>query len=321
MSPTGWIDIHAHFTPPQTSEEALQKYHAMREAMFMVSEPPTWHPDSTLKYLDHAGIAMQMLSNIPPTVDALRASNDYGNLMVKQHPTRFGLLAALPTNNPEACLAEISRTVSSFHPPADGFAVTTVYNDIWLSDRSLDPVWSELNTRRATVHIHPNAYAGAAQGRPSPVIEVAFDTARTVVDMLYKGVFRRYPDIRFVIAHSGGAVPVLSGRLALLGTEPWVPNDEKITREEIETQLSKLYVDTAATAATGLLPAMRMVGVDRCIYGADCGVPCSTEATMEENRMAVLEVEQRELGQKGKIGTNGWALFPDAAKRAEQTKH
>jgi hypothetical protein len=36
-----------------------------------------------------------------------------------------------------------------------------------------------------------------------------------------------------------------------------------------------------------------MVGVEQGIYGADCGVPCSTEEKMEENRMAVLEVEER----------------------------
>lgn len=37
---------------------------------------------------------------------------------------------------------------------------------------------------------------------------------------------------------------------------------------------------------------------------------------MEENRMAVLEVEEREVGSKGTIGVNGFNLFPAAAKRA-----
>jgi predicted TIM-barrel fold metal-dependent hydrolase len=134
--------------------------------------------------------------------------------------------------------------------------------------------------------------------------------------MLYNGVFRRYPDIKFVLGHCGGALPVLSGRLLLLGTEEWVPNPNNLTRQEIEEQLGRLYVDTAATAKTGLSPAVQMVGVERVIYGADCGVPCSTELTMEENKSDVLDWEAKNGVQKGTILTNGWELFPQAAIRA-----
>ena len=310
------LDIHGHFFLPQTEKEALQQYQAFHDAKFLVSKPVHWDAESILTYLDRAGVALQMLSYVPHKLGPLQAANDYGASIVAKYPTRFGLLAALPTDNMDACLSEIVRTTSAYAVAADGFATNTVYNGVWLSDSSLEPVWQDLNKRGAVVHIHPNAYAGPAQGRPSPVIEVAFDTARTAVDMLYNGVFRRHPNIKFVLAHSGGALPVLSGRLALLGTEDWVPNPENITRAEIGEQLGRLYVDTAATASTGLAPAMKMVGVGHCIYGADCGVPCSTEATMEENRRDVLAIEEGMNGEPGKIGTNGWALFPEAAKRA-----
>ena len=56
-----WIDIHGHFTPPTSPEDREKKWHAMRDASFMVPEPYEWTPDSTLTYLDKAGIAMQML--------------------------------------------------------------------------------------------------------------------------------------------------------------------------------------------------------------------------------------------------------------------
>ena len=56
--------------------------------------------EGVLAYLDRAGISMQMLSAIPKTLEALKASDDYGVLLVKKHPSRFGLLPALPTNDP-----------------------------------------------------------------------------------------------------------------------------------------------------------------------------------------------------------------------------
>ena len=317
MAPTGWLDIHAHFLPPTSESDAIARQQVFHALCFMTPEPYTWSPAPILAYNSRANITMQLLSYVPPSLAALKASNAYGHSLVQSYPSRFGLLAALPTNNPSACLEEIDRTTREFEPPADGFACSTVYNGTMLSDSSLEPLWAELHRRKAVVHVHPNATAGPSQGRPSPLIEVAFDTCRTAVDMLYKGVFRRYPDITFVFAHCGGALPVLSGRLSLLGTESWVPNPESITREEVETQLGRLWVDTAATAKTGLTPAIRMVGIEQCVYGADCGVPCSTEATMEENRMAVLEVERRETGEEGMVGMNGWKLFPAAVKRAE----
>ena len=217
---------------------------------------------------------------------------------------------------PESTLAEIDRATHQLH--ADGFAVTCIYNDVSLGDSSLDPVWAELNRQQAVVFVHPDAYAPASMGRPSPLIEVAFETARTVVDMLYAGVFRKYPQVTFILAHSGGALLVLSGRLKLLGTEPWVPNPNRITQEEIQEQLARLYLDTAATAPTGMAPALHMVSSDHLVYGADCGVPCSTEATMEANKKAVLDYEGLSKSQRDAIGRNVLSLFPAAAARMEK---
>lgn len=258
----GWIDIHGHFTPPTSPEDREKRWNAMREAKFMVPEPFEWSPESTLAYLDKAGVAMQMLSNMPKQLNALKESNDYAASLVRKYPSRFGLLAALPTDNPEAALAEIERATHELH--TDGFAVTCNYNGIFLGDSSLDPVWAELNRRQAVVFVHPDAYAPASMGRPSPLIEVAFETTRTVVDMLYAGIFRKFPSITFILAHAGGALPVLSGRLKLLGTEPWVPNPNDITQREMQEQLARLYLDTAATAPTGMAPALHMVSPDHC---------------------------------------------------------
>ncbi|MCJ1432012.1 hypothetical protein MMC27_001368 [Xylographa pallens] len=317
MAPSnGWIDIHGHFTPPISDSERESRWHAMRDAAFLVPEPFQWSPESTIEYLDHAGIAMQFLSNIPKSLDALKSSNDYAASLVKKYPTRFGLLAALPTNDPEACLKEIDRAETELE--TDGFAVTARYNEVYLGDERLDPVWDELNKRNAAVFIHPDAYAPPSMGRPSPLIEVAFETTRTVVDMLYAGTFRKFPKINFIVAHCGGALPVLSGRLELLGAEPWVPNPKKITKEEIRRQLGKLFLDTAATAPTGLAPALLMVAPDHIVYGADCGVPCSTTETMEENRMKVLGYGGLEQREREAIGRNVLKLFPNAAARLEK---
>lgn len=309
----GWIDIHGHFSPPASEDVRRERWEAMRRECFVASAPFTWSPQSTLDYLDRAGIAMQMLSNVPTDHAALRASNDYGASVVSDHPTRFGLLAALPTDDADAALAEIDRAERL---GADGFAVTAAYREVFLGDRRLEPIWAEIDRRRATVFVHPNAYAPATLGRPSPLIDVAFETARSVVDMLYAGVFRRYPHMRVVVAHAGGALPALSGRLQLLGAEEWVPNPERITREEIREHLARLYLDTAATGADShLAAAVTMVPREHLVYGTDCGVPCSTEATMDAN-LALLQASS--VLDRREVDALGWRAFdvlPSAAAR------
>lgn len=123
------------------------------------------------------------------------------------------------------------------------------------------------------------------------------------------------------MGHCGAAVPALSGRVELPDTEKWVSNPNRITRAEIRTQLGRLFADTAATAKTGLAPAVKMCDVERCVYGADSGVPCSTEVTIEENRNDILAFAKENKIPANIVGENGWELFPAAAERAFDGQH
>ena len=305
----GWVDVHAHFHTPRTRAELEMNMTMSRVGCFLMPEPFEWTPELALDHMDRAGVAMQLLSNIPRTAYLVRASNDYGAELVRRHPSRFGLLAALPTDDPDAALAEIARADGQLQ--ADGFAVTTCYNEVYLADERLRPVWAELNRRKASVFIHPDAYAPPTMGRPAAILEVAFDTTRTIVDMLYSGLFREFPDIRFVIAHCGAALPALSGRLALLGAEAWVPNPLGVTREEIGRTIASLYYDTAATGcATHLRPAIAAAGKSHLVYGSDCGVPCSNDGTLMDNLHSLLASEDFTAEELQALGRNAANLFP-----------
>jgi predicted TIM-barrel fold metal-dependent hydrolase len=308
-----WIDVHAHFSPPLPEDARAAVLETMQRGHWHIDDAPIWRVEDVLGYMDRTGIQMQMLSNIPKSRTALRESNDFGAGIVRAHPDRFGLLAALPTDDPDAALAEITRATKQLR--ADGFAVTCNYNGVLLSDASLDPVWAELDRRHAVVFAHPDAYTPGAQGRPAPVLEVAFETTRTFTDMLYVRLFQRFPHIRFVVAHCGAALPALSGRLQLLGLASWVPNPHGLTADELADALRGLHLDTAATCPTSLAAAMAMTTPDKLVYGSDCGVPCSSEASMNRNLQALLDFDGLTTQEKAAIGAAALQLFPDAAAR------
>jgi predicted TIM-barrel fold metal-dependent hydrolase len=95
--------------------------------------------------------------------------------------------------------------------------------------------------------------------------------------LLYAGIFRKYTGMKIVLAHCGGSLPVLSGRLQILGDAQWIPNPNKIIALEIKEHLNSLYLDTAATSATGIHAGLLMTTVDHIVYGSDCAVPCTTD--------------------------------------------
>jgi 6-methylsalicylate decarboxylase len=312
---TVWIDVHAHYTPPMTEDERQASWHSLRDAYFLAPQPHLWTPELALAEMDRAGTTMQLLSYLPRTTEALRASNEYGASLVGRYPDRFGLLMALPTDDIDAAMTEVARAGEL---GADGFAVTCRRNGVYLGDPSLRPLWTELDRRGAVVFAHPDAYAPGAQGRPAPLLEVGFETTRTIVDMLYAGILRDHPKVRLIVAHcgGGGALPAISGRLGLLGAEPWVPNPNGLTRSEIRKQLARLYLDTAATGLpSSLAAALTMIPPVHLLYGSDSGVPCSTPDTIDTNRQALLNYPGLTPQQREAIGHNALQLFPAAAAR------
>jgi 6-methylsalicylate decarboxylase len=78
------------------------------------------------------------------------------------------------------------------------------------------PVMQELNRRKAVVFIHPSVARccrGLIPGVGDTTVEFDFDTTRTIGSLLYNGVLAQMPDIKFIVNHSGAAVPVLAGRM------------------------------------------------------------------------------------------------------------
>jgi 6-methylsalicylate decarboxylase len=318
----GWLDVHAHFSAPGNPEQVRALWQAMRDDCFLMPEPYVWAAERALDHMDETGIAMQMLSQVPRTHGVassevhgrISASNRFGAQVVAAHPDRFGLLAALPTDSIETALAELHRT-DALEP--DGYLLEAPFAGVHLGATFLEPLWDELEARARPVLVHPDSHAPAAQGRPSPLAEVAFSTARSAIDMIYAGVLLRHPRLVLILAHAGGAFPAMTGRLGLLGTEVWVPNPNRVTQEQMAEQISRLYLDTAASSADTLLwPAVRTVGEAHLIYGSDTGTPCTSEPNVETVIAQLRASTALTPGAADAAGRRGFEIFPDAARRA-----
>ncbi|MDV6263972.1 amidohydrolase family protein [Rhodococcoides yunnanense] len=303
------IDVHAHFSVPTTDMAREASWRAMRADHFMATVPHVWSPEIALAAMDTNGITMQLLSTVPTNQEALIASNTYAATVVADAPHRFGLLAALPTDDAAAALLEIRRATEVLN--ADGFAMSTTYNGTTMGDPRLDTVWDELNTRHAIVFVHPDTTIPSRLGQATPLIEVTFETARVITEMLYARVFSRFPAITFIIAHCGGALPGLSGRISLIGTEPWVANKHKVTAAELQSQMGQLFLDTAASATNAnLAAALQMVPIEHLVYGGDSGVPCTNDKSVAANLASLRNSTVLKDADKAAISSRALELFP-----------
>jgi len=304
---SAWIDGHGHFIPPGRGP---------RHSPGTEGENWIFSPETSIAYMDRTGVTAQIVSDCSQLSDIERivASNTYGAALVEAYPKRFGFLVQLPMTDPARAVAEIRRGVEELG--AEGFAVLSHRDGIYLGDPRYEPVWSELDRIEATLFIHPSTRGyETTLGRNGGLIEAPFDTARTVVDMLFAGVFRRYQRIKIILAHCGGALPALSGRLLSFGPRR-TANPNKITEAEMRDALARFYYDTGlAGTAHSLDPVLAVTTPDHILYGADFGGPCTFTEICDSHLEAVRSHPRLTAAQREALGTNVLPLFPKFAER------
>jgi predicted TIM-barrel fold metal-dependent hydrolase len=197
------IDVHHHFSSPEFVAEVAKRGLGnpnMRK----------WTPQISLDEMGKSGTATVMLSITRPGVwfgdvavarRLSRESNEFGAKVVSDRRSQFGLFAILPLPDVDSSLREIEYAYDVLK--ADGIAVMSNYDGIYLGDPKLAPVMDELNRRKAIVYEHP-----VREDRDNPLngVELITDTTRTIHSLLYNATVVRCPDIRFIFAHGGGTI-------------------------------------------------------------------------------------------------------------------
>ncbi|TDU05925.1 putative TIM-barrel fold metal-dependent hydrolase [Streptomyces sp. 846.5] len=276
---TGLVDVHAHFVTDDYVAAATAAGHAHPDGL---PYWPAWSPQEQLHLMDEQGITTAMLSMSSPGTHfgddtaarkLTRQVNEYGADLAREHPRRFGQFASLPLPDVDGALAELAYALDELK--ADGVALMTNAAGRYLGDPAFDPVWAELDRRRAVVFVHPTSPPDpgpVSLGKPRAMLEFLFDSARTAADLVFAGTLTRYPDIQWVFTHGGGVLPLMADRMELFRSAFLGGSADDPTVQELA---GRLWYDIAGTPFPHQVPALAAAfGTARILYGSDyCWTP------------------------------------------------
>lgn len=267
MANLGRIDTHQHMVPASYASWLRRK--GMEAGGLPI---PEWSAESAIAILDKYRIQTAILSVSTPGVhlgddaearEKARKVNEFAADVVRKHPARFGFFATLCLPDVKGSLDELTHALDKLD--ADGVVLLASSRGIYLGDKLFDPLFDELNRRKAVVFVHPSYLFGveAVKDLPPFIADFLLDTTRAAVRLAGSGTLDRCPDIKVILSHAGGFVPYAAHRIAAAASP-------KRDFADGIAQLQKFYFDVALSGSPTALPSLfALARPDHVLYGSD----------------------------------------------------
>jgi len=284
------VDFHNHFYPPEYLEALRVGPSRVRVTVDPDGNPVLHYPGDynvavpghrDIEYrervLDDAGVDTQVLTLTTPGVHveepatAVRLAqlvNDAFSRIVDERRERFSALATLPLNDPAESVVELTRAVRELGLP--GAMVFSNVEGVPLADERFWPLWERAAELEAVIYVHPTAPVGVEAMTEywlMPLVGFPVDTTLAAARLVFAGVPERFPAIRWVLAHLGGAIPYLAERLDR-GFHAFRECRAQISKPPSE-YLRRFYYDTVNFDLRALRLALEFAGPERLLAGSD----------------------------------------------------
>lgn len=278
------IDIHSHLfpqiyldllrarkdSPRIVEDEHGERLEAVAEGNGVPLSSAFWSVEEKLAFMDRSNLSMSLLSlgnpwlrfisdNEESEMVARHINNEF-SVIVQTHSSRLSALGVLPSWNIDSAVKEVDNL--SRENVLKGIVTGPTVCGCNLDDPDLAILWESLSDAGMIVMIHPGELA--LDGAPlnmTAAISFPFETTVAGARLLSSQVPVRFPRIRFILSHGGGALPFLLGRL-----------DEftNVSGDERPSIMAKsLFCDNLVYQDHVLWLASHAFGPDRVMFGTD----------------------------------------------------
>jgi aminocarboxymuconate-semialdehyde decarboxylase len=225
-------------------------------------------------------------------LDVCRLQNEALASMAAADPARVSALAAVPLQAPDLAAAELQRAVAA--PGIAGAEVAASVGGVHLGDDRFLPFWEAAEALGALVLVHPTT-----KGFDLPVfgdyylwntVANPMETAVTGAHLVMAGVLERFPGLRIVLAHGGGALLAVRGRLR--HAHEFQPDARSRLKASPDVSLRRLYYDTITHDEHLLRALVEYAGPDHVLLGSDHPFDMGTARPVEEVRALGLQPDE-----------------------------
>jgi aminocarboxymuconate-semialdehyde decarboxylase len=283
------IDMHSHMEVPEAVAMLPEKppiaasylsaaSAAHQQRIHVMLKDQLENPERRIADMDNAGIDLTILSMSPNqmfynlegdlAVDVARKQNDQIAATVQKYPKRFLGMATVPLQNPKASAKELERAVRKLK--MKGVQIASNVGGQYLGEKKFLPFFEKVAALDVPILIHPSNVAAAERMKFfyfNNLIGNPLDTTITAGQMIFSGLFDRYPDLKIVLSHAGGMLP--------WNIDRWGhgykvrPECKEIIKKSPVEYMKKFYYDTISHGPETLRFLISRVGIDRVVMATD----------------------------------------------------
>lgn len=312
------IDTHAHIILPEMTRESAPE-EDWRPRVFLQDGRqvvdykgkqiksairPFVHIEEILEAQTQAGVDQVMLCpwvnllryEVEPD-EGLRTSRIQNQSLARlgdEYPGRIYGLGTVPLQDPQLAARELESLMGE--AGIFGVEVAASVRGTYLGDERFRPFWAAAEQSGALVFIHPTT-----RGFDAPVFGQYYlwnsvgnplETTITAAHMIMAGVMQAHPRLKVLLAHGGGALLALRGRLR--HAHSFQPQAKASLEETPEASLKRLYFDSLTHDLDLLRDLVDFVGPDHVLVGSDYPFDMGAEHPAEIVRQLALSPEEEE---------------------------
>ena len=203
---------------------------------------------------------------------------------VKKHPDMFyGGVAMIPMNNIDGAIDIMEQQVK---PNKELFGIQLFTRALGksIADEEYEKIFETASKLGLIIWLHP--VFDNRKPDNNIVFSWEYELSQAIMQIVEKGIFKKYPNLKIIVHHAGAMIPFFAGRI------------KYILGEEKEANFKKFYVDTALLGNTKALELAReYFGNDHIVFGTDAPLGIMPAGATKEIDDAIsnMNIEAKEI--------------------------
>lgn len=284
------IDIHTHVVPSRLAADPKRDRRwpsvelsagdgaavMIGDKVFRKVDARSWDVGKRLFDMVEDGTDMQVLSPMPELLSHWLPADDAEFLADVMNDEIAGMIAQAPRNFAGigmVCAQDVSRAVRQLQKvKALGFAgieIGTHIDGVALGSETLFPLYEAAESLDLGIFIHPLHPAGLERIGASPEFAATavfpLETALASVSLLAAGITERFPRLRILLSHGGGALPWILPRMDF----GWSLGLKGQMNQPPSKMARQFWYDTILYDPASLSFLADAVGTDHIVVGSD----------------------------------------------------